>query len=89
MATLFARHGVGDYEAWRQVFDEYQETRKQVGVTSEAVYRSADNSNQITLVMEFESMEAARAFPDNQDLRTAYQRAGSVGTPTLWFAEKD
>ena len=88
MVTLFVRHAVGDYDAWRKVYDDYFETRKQAGVTGEAVYRSVDDANEVTLVLDFETIETARAFPENPKLEAAYQQAGSVAPPTLWFASK-
>jgi quinol monooxygenase YgiN len=88
MVTMFSRHPVADYAAWRKVFDEARPTRESAGVVREAVYRSADDPNQVTLVLDFETIEAARAFPDNPALRAAFQEAGSVGPPTDWFAEK-
>ena len=33
MVTLFVRHSVSDYQAWRKVYDDFFETRKQAGVT--------------------------------------------------------
>ena len=88
MATMFSRHRVSDYEAWCKVTDEYRQARKQAGVTAEALYRSADDPNDITWIFDFETIEAARAFPDNEELRAAYQQAGSIGPPTNWFATK-
>jgi len=33
MATLFVRHTVSDYTAWRKVYDDLDATRKSMGVT--------------------------------------------------------
>lgn len=88
MATMFTRHPVADYDAWRKVFDARRATRESAGVVSEAVYRAADDPNEVTLVLDFDTIEAARAFPDNAELKAAYQEAGSLGTPAVWFAEK-
>ena len=88
MVSLFVRHSVSDYETWRKVYDEFFETRKQAGVTGEAVYQSVDDPNEITLVLDFETIETARAFPENTKLEAAYQQAGSLGAPAIWFATK-
>jgi hypothetical protein len=49
MATMFVRHTVSDYKAWRKVYDDFASTQKAMGVTAEAVYQSADNPNDITV----------------------------------------
>ena len=88
MVTLFARHSVSDYQAWRKVYDDFFETRKQAGVTGEGVYQSTDDPNDVTLMLDFETIEAARAIPENPKLEAAYRQAGSTGAPTVWFATK-
>jgi len=88
MVTLFGRHPIDDYGTWRKVFDEYYPVRKQAGVVHEVVYRSVDNPNDITMLFDFETIESARAFPNIGELRAAFRKAGSIGTPLLWFAAK-
>ncbi len=88
MPTMFVRHPVEDYSAWRKVFDAFYEIRKEAGVTGEAVYRSVNDPNDITLTLEFASIEDAQAFPENEKLKGAYQQAHSVGPPTIWYAEQ-
>ncbi len=87
MATLFVRHTVSDDAAWK-VYDSVAPMQKAGGVTAEAVYRSADNPNDITVTHEFASVEAAKAFAASADLKSAMQRAGVVGAPTIWFTNK-
>ncbi len=79
---MFVRHTVSDYAAWRKVYDSVAPMQKAGGVTAEAVYRGADDSNDVTVTHEFASIEAARAFAGSADLKAAMQRAGVVGAPT-------
>ncbi len=88
MATLFARHTVGDYNAWRKGYDEFDEMRKSMGVTSHGVYQADGNPNDITLYHEFDSMEAAKAFAGSDALKSAMQSLGVVGAPEMWFANR-
>jgi hypothetical protein len=62
--------------------------QKAGGVTAEAVYRGASDSNDVTVTHEFATIEAARAFAGSADLKAAMQRAGVIGAPTIWFADK-
>ena len=88
MATMFIRHTISDYKAWRKVYDEFAPLQKAKGVTAEAVYPAADNPNDITVTHEFGSVEAAQAFAKSDELKKAMQGAGVVGAPTIWFANK-
>ena len=83
MLVMFVRHPVEDHGDWRTVFAAFFQTRKKAGVTGEAVYRSVDDPNEVTLALEFASLEEARAFPDNEKLKGAYQEAHSVGPPAV------
>ncbi len=88
MATLFARHSVTDYEAWRKVCDEYYPVRQRFGVTGEALFRSADDPNDIMVMLDFATVERARAFTNDAEFRTALQKAGVTGAPTTWFTSR-
>ena len=40
MTTLFVRHEVSDYAAWRKIYDTFSPVQKANGVTAQAVYSS-------------------------------------------------
>jgi hypothetical protein len=88
MATMFVRHKVADYAAWRKVYDEIDALRRSMGVTSDGVYQLDGNPNDITAYHEFGSMEAAKAFAGSSELREAMGRGGVVGAPDIWFAQR-
>jgi quinol monooxygenase YgiN len=84
MATMFLRHKVADYKAWRKEYDKHPDFQKASGITVATVYQADDDPNDVTVVHEFTSMAAARAFVKNPDLAAAMKAAGVVGTPTFW-----
>lgn len=88
MTTMFVRHTVSDYKAWRKAYDDFAPVQKAKGVTVQSVYRAVDNPNDITVTHEFTSVEAAQAFAKSAELKSAMQNAGVVGAPTIWFASK-
>lgn len=88
MPTLFVRHTVGDYAAWRRVYDEADALRREAGVTSHGVYQRLDAPNDITVYHEFATLEAARAFLDRPELQVAMQRAGVQGAPEVWLTNR-
>lgn len=85
---LFVHHEVADYAAWRKVYDEFDGTRKKMGVTAQAVYQSVDNPNDVVVTHDFKDAATAKAFVDSAELRTAMQKAGVKGPPSIWITKK-
>ncbi len=88
MATLFVHHQVADFPAWKQVYDAFQPTARGLGVSAGLVYVSADDPNDVTVIHEFATVEAATAFAANEQLHAAMARSGVVGAPNVWITNK-
>ena len=88
MATMFIRHEVADYAKWKQIYDDFRPTQQRLGVTGDAVYRAADNPNDVTVTHDFAGLDAAQKFAASDDLHSAMSNAGVVGKPTIWFASR-
>jgi quinol monooxygenase YgiN len=88
MATLFVRHQVADYAAWREVYDANAAIRDAGGVLAAEVFQGSDDPNDVTVTHDFASREAAEAFIGNPNLRKAMAEAGVVGEPTVWSADR-
>ena len=88
MATLFVRHTVADYAAWRRIFDSFAPTQAAMGVTDKAVYQAADDANEITVMHDFATVEEAKAFAGSAELKAAMQDAGVTSAPTIWFTNR-
>jgi hypothetical protein len=82
---MYVRHDVADYAAWRKVYDGFDAERTGLGVTAQAVYRSLDNPNDVTVSHDFKTSEAAKAFASSPNLKNAMQNAGVKGQPQVWF----
>jgi len=82
---LFVRHNVADYATWRKAYDGFAETQRKGGVVAQAVYRSESSPGDVTVVHDFKSAGAARAFTTSPDLKTAMEKAAVVGVPAIWF----
>jgi heme-degrading monooxygenase HmoA len=88
MAHLFVHHKVADYKAWRPVFDELDALRQQFGQTSARVYRNAADPNELVIMTEWPSLDAARAYSQAPELRQGMQRAGVISQPEVLFLEE-
>jgi quinol monooxygenase YgiN len=87
-ARLFVRHEVADYGTWRKAFDAFAPTQKKMGVIYSAVYRSSDNTNDVTVIHDFHSVAKAKAFVASPELQAAMEKAGVKGVPQIWIATK-
>jgi quinol monooxygenase YgiN len=85
---MFVRHEVADYAAWRKGYDDFKATRAKLGATSQAVYRSTDDPNDLTVTHDFKSVAQAKAFADSAELKDAMKKAGVKGEPRIWFATR-
>lgn len=89
MPYMLVQHTVEDYEKWKAVFDEHGEAaRRAAGSKGGLVLRSPDNPNQVTILLEWDSLENARAFANSDDLREAMERAGVTGAPSINFLDE-
>jgi quinol monooxygenase YgiN len=87
-ARLFVRHEVADYGVWRKAFDAFAPTAKKSGAINGAVYRSADNANDVTVTHDFHSVAKAKAFAASPELKAAMEKAGVKGAPQIWITTK-
>ena len=86
MFRLFVRHDVADFGSWRKGYDDFDATRRGMGVTGDAVYQALGSPNDVTVTHDFESEEAATAFVSSPELKGAMEKAGVVGEPQVWIA---
>jgi len=56
---IITRIQVGDYDAWRPMFDQ-DRPRAREKATVQRVFRSVDDPNQVFIVLEYESLEDAQ-----------------------------
>ena len=85
MIRLFVRHNVTNYDAWRKVYDDFDSTRRGMGVTGDAVYRGAADPNDVTVTHDFDTAEKAKVFVESAELRQAMGNAGVAGAPEIWI----
>jgi quinol monooxygenase YgiN len=87
MATLFVRHTVRDYGKWKKAYDELAAVRKEKGVTGASVHRDANDPLVMIVTHQFKDVNAARAFANSEELKSAMANAGVSGPPEIWFGE--
>jgi len=81
MYVMAINHDVNNYDQWKQAFDAFQPARG--NARFHRVNRNVDHPNNITVVAGFNTLEDARQFRDNPDLKQAMHDAGITGTPRV------
>ncbi len=62
MITLMARHKVEDWDKWFAFYEAQRGELAQMGISREAALRSSTDGNDVVVIHEFDSMEAAQEF---------------------------
>ena len=90
MATyVIVTHPVKDFDAWKKVFDEFEQARKEAGELSAIVLRHADDPNVISVLNTWTSVDAAKAFLASEEIKTGMGEAGVTAPPTFVFADSE
>ena len=85
---LFVRHEVNDYAAWRKAYNEFDKTRRKLGVISQSVYQLGENPNDVTVIHDFKTSEKAKGFIASAELKAAMEKAGVKGAPQVWLTSR-
>ena len=87
-AYTIATHPVRDFAAWKAIFDQFEPIRKEAGERSAVVLRHADDSNMVTIINTWDSIEAPQAFLNREELKAGMAEAGVTAPPTMIFANE-
>ena len=86
MITTAIRHSVTDYGKWKTVYDTFTPTSG--GAKYARVNRSVDDPNMVTIVAGFETLELAKSFINDPNLKAKMTEAGVVGSPRIEINEE-
>ncbi len=82
LAILFACR---DYATWKRGFDEDAPQRQAAGGINYQVYHMDGDHDNMVLILEWDSLENAKAFFTSDAARRTMIRAGVDGTPTFLY----
>ena len=86
MINTAIRHTVTDYAKWKSVYDTFLPTT--AGAKYARVNRSVEDPNLVTVVAGFDTLELAKTFLDNPDLKAKMTEAGVIGSPRIEINEE-
>ena len=76
MITLFIRHDVEDFDAFKKGYDGLRSVRDSLGVLDDAIYREVGNENNLTVTHTFASKEMVDQFLASTELQAAVNELG-------------
>ena len=85
MPSVLIRHKVQDYSNWKPLFDAHSSTRRAAGSKGGRLFRSADDRDELFILLEWDDMARAREFVESQELRDAMKRAGVADQPDIYL----
>ena len=91
MAQTFfiALSKVQDYARWRANFDEDSANRSGNGFGAARVFRSRENPNELTILIEVNDLEKAKRYSTSDELKEKMQRGGVIPPPNFnWINEE-
>ena len=88
MTNVLANHRVKDYQAWKSVFDNFIDFRRASGEKSYRILHPANDTNNLTIIFEWDSLENAEKFMNSTKLKSTMHEAGVIDAPNIQFFEE-
>jgi hypothetical protein len=85
--TAIVRHRVSDFATWKEGFDAAAEYRAASGMTGAKVFTAAEDPQQVTAVLEFGSIEQAKAHLTDPVLAEKMKALGVLDKPEVSFLD--
>ena len=80
--TLLVRHQLADFDSWMVAYTAQRGQLAALGVIRDAALRASADGNDVVVVHEFQTMEAAEAFvamANQHDMQEMLKSAGVCG----------
>ncbi|AFY93811.1 antibiotic biosynthesis monooxygenase [Chamaesiphon minutus] len=87
MPYVLIIHEVADYDAWKQIFDDAAELRREAGERDYQVLKYANNPHKVVHFSSWTSLENARHFFESPQLVKIRAKAG-VRSPEFIYLEQ-
>ena len=82
---VLIRHKVRDFNAWKAGFNAHAPERAAAGLSDKQLLRSADDANEVVIVLAAMDLNQAKAFIASPDLRETMQSFGVSDKPDVYF----
>ncbi len=87
MVHVLVRHKVANFSRWKEAFDSHVIARQRAGEIGFHVFHNVENTNDVFLLFDWESVDQAKKFMSSGELRERMQQAGVEGIPEIQYLE--
>jgi len=89
MGTVIIRAKIKDYGPWRTFFDgqDRETERTAAGLTNPRIFRSADDVNEVVVILDSSDIKMAKAFAASPVTKESMKKSGVLDMPTVYFLE--
>ncbi len=87
MVTVFIRHKVADFDAWKKGYDADSPTRDAAGIQEVGIYHENGDTNMIMVVMSAPNADVINGMLSSPDMAEKMKNAGVISPPEVWFGE--
>jgi hypothetical protein len=77
---------VKDFAAWRTSYNGQEKDRASNGITNGRVFRSPDDPNDVVILQDVADVSKARTWLGSSETKSAQEKSGVVGSPSIRFA---
>ena len=77
---------VKDFNAWRTGYDTREKNRVSAGITNGRVFRSQNDPNDVVILQDVADVAKARTWLGSPEMKTAMEKSGVLGSPSIRFA---
>ncbi len=88
MVYVLMQVEVQDYTVWRTAFDDAIMIRRNAGEQTYRVFRDLSNSNDVTILCDFDTLDHARKFLDSEALKNSQKNNGVIGHVKVKYVQE-
>ena len=88
MPFLVVRHKIADFGKWKPAFDSDADNRKEHGSQGGYILRNAEDTNEIVIILEWDSIKGMKEFVQSEKLKQAMQAGTVSDTPDVFILEE-
>jgi len=85
MDRVMVKHKVKDFDAWKKVFDEDKQARKDAGLTDRSLGYTVGDNHMVSIVFAINDMAKVKAFMSSKSLADKMKAGGVEGPPTSFM----
>jgi hypothetical protein len=82
---MVVKHKVANFEKWKASYDAHDSMRLANGIHNYVIARGVEDSNTVMVAVKIDDLAKAKAFANDASLKTAMQKGGVIGKPSVMF----